>query len=93
VLEIVAGGWGAEGPKTPRENPVSLCLRVEDLTRTTHELEHRGVWLLSEPADGLASLVDPDGNRVYLYDTDDLPHIPDGWEQTTTSTDHPPSCG
>ncbi|MDP9380696.1 MAG: VOC family protein [Chloroflexota bacterium] len=80
VLEIVSGGWGAEDPKTPQENPVSLCLRVDDLARTVHELEHRGVWLLSEPAGGLAAIADPEGNRIYLYDTHELPHVPDGWQ-------------
>ncbi len=82
VLEVVSGGYGSEEPKTPRENPVSLCLRVPDLPRRTFELEHRGVWLLGEPADSLLSLLDPEGNRVYLYDTDELPHILDGWETT-----------
>lgn len=82
VLEVVSGGYGSEEPKTPRENPVSLCLRVPDLPRRTFELEQRGVWLLGEPTDGLLSLLDPEGNRVYLYDTDELPHIPDGWTNT-----------
>ncbi|MBA2362032.1 MAG: hypothetical protein H0V86_00640 [Chloroflexia bacterium] len=80
VLEIVSGGFGSEAPKTPRENPLSLCLHVHDLSRQAFELEQRGVWLLGEPTDGLLSLLDPEGNRVYVYDTVDLPHIPDGWE-------------
>ncbi len=82
VLEVVSGGYGSEEPKTPRENPVSLCIRVHDLPRRTFELEQRGVWLLREPTDGPLSLLDPEGNRVYLYDTDELPYIPDGWETT-----------
>ncbi len=80
LLEIVSGGYGSEAPKTPRENPLSLCLHVRDLPRRTFELEQRGVWLLGEPTDGLLPLLDPEGNRVYLYDTDDLPQIPDSWE-------------
>lgn len=82
VLEVVSGGYGSEAPKSPRENPLSLCLRVPDLPRLTFELEQRGVWLLGEPTGGLLPLLDPEGNRVFLYDTDDLPRIPDGWEAT-----------
>ncbi len=80
VLEIVSGGYGSEAPKTLRKNPFALCLHVYDLPHRTFELEQRGVWLLGEPTAGLLPLLDPEGNRVYLYDTDDLPHIPDGWE-------------
>ena len=80
ILEIVSGGWGSEEPKTVQQNPVSLCLRVEDVERLAHELEHRGVYLLGEPEGGLVVLIDPEGNRVYLYDTDDPPRVPGGWE-------------
>ncbi len=80
LLEIHSGGWGSEGPKMPRENPISLCLRVENLGRIVHELEHAGACFLSEPEGGLAALMDPEGNRLYLYDTDTPPSVPDGWE-------------
>lgn len=81
ILEIVSGGWGAEAPKSPCESPISLSLRVADLGRTIAELEHRGAWLLAGPADGLAAVADPEGNRLYLYDADPPPPAPDGWEQ------------
>ncbi len=79
VLEILSGGWGSEGPKGPKQNPVSLCLKVEDVARAAHELEACGACFLSEPHDGLVALMDPEGNRVYLYDTEELPIVPDGW--------------
>lgn len=85
ILEIVSGGWGAEAPKSPRENPVSFALRVPDLGRTIAELEHRGVWFLGEAAGGLAALADPEGNRLYLYNADTPPPAPDGWEQARTA--------
>ena len=73
VLEIVSGGWGSEAPKSPRESPFSLCLRVADLGRTVQELEFRGVWLLAEPESGMAAIADPEGNRLYLYEGDEPP--------------------
>lgn len=80
ILEIHSGGWGSEGPKTPRENPVALCLRVESLERVVGELEFKGACLLTAPESGLVALMDPEGNRVCLYDTPSLPEAPDGWE-------------
>ncbi len=79
LLDILSGGWGSDTPKTPRENPVALCLQVSDLSRTLQELEHRGVWLLGEAESELAALADPEGNRVYLYDAPAPPDPPDGW--------------
>ncbi|MDP9351698.1 MAG: hypothetical protein M3P51_09190 [Chloroflexota bacterium] len=79
LLELLSGGWGSETPKTPRENPVALCLRVPALARTLQELEYRGVWLLGEPSNGLAPVADPEGNRVYLYDAPTPPSPADGW--------------
>ncbi len=80
VLEIHAGGWGSEKRKTTRLNPVSLCLRVNNLPDTVRDLEHQGVSLLGEVAGGVEAVLDPEGNRIYLYFTDDLPRVPDGWE-------------
>lgn len=79
VLEIVPGGWGAEGPKSVRESPYTLCLRVEQLDQLAAELEARGAAFLSEPEHGAAALMDPEGNRLLLYDTPEPPAIPDAW--------------
>ena len=88
VLELLSGGWGSEEPKAVRQNPVSLCLRVEALALLAHELEHRGVCLLGEPEDGLLALMDPEGNRLYLYDTEELPRVPDGCELQKQQESH-----
>lgn len=81
VLEIVSGGWGVEGPKSARENPVTLCLRVERLDRLAAELEARGAAFLSEPERGAAALMDPEGNRLLLYDTPEPPAHAPPWEE------------
>ncbi len=80
LLEVHSGGWGADGPKSARENPMSLCFRVPSVERAAVQLEGSGACLLSEPAHGLLALMDPEGNRVYLFEGDDVPLVPDGWE-------------
>ena len=80
LFEILSGGWGANGVKSPRENPVTLCLRVPEVDKLSLELESRGAMFFAEPADGMAALMDPEGNRVYLYVGPDPPRTLDGWE-------------
>lgn len=80
VLEIQSGGWGCEGAKSAKESPVALCLQTDDLTKKSIELEYRGVQFVREPEEHLLSIMDTEGNRLYLYDTPDPPRIPDGWD-------------
>lgn len=79
LLEIQSGGWGSEGPKQPRQNPISLCFQTDNLSKLAVELEHRGVGFIHEPEEHLLSIMDTEGNRLYLYDTPDPPLVPDGW--------------
>ncbi len=80
LLEIHSGGWGSEFPKGPKQNPVTICLRVERLDTLAAELEHRGVYLLGEPERGALLLADPEGNRLCLFESEQSPTVPDGWE-------------
>lgn len=73
VLELRAGGWGSDGVKSARENPASLWFRVESVQRAEYLLDSMGAAVLEESGEHLIALMDPDGNRLYLYDTDSPP--------------------
>lgn len=73
LLELRAGGWGSDGVKSARESPAALWFRVESIERTEYMLDSMGAAVLEESGEHLLVLMDPDGNRLCLYDTETPP--------------------
>lgn len=72
-LVISGGGTGCPHPKGPAQNAFVPNLECEGIEQTVAELAARGVPFISplaESVDGykLATFVDPEGNRIQLFE-------------------------